>query len=78
MNMCQKNSWWTHKKYDGSIAKHLLEVGHNVDPQATFKIISYQTKPQLLRISEAVAIHNYKPDLCIQKEFVVGVHLPWG
>ena len=74
-----KKLWMnTHRKYDSSIAKHLLETGHIVDPQTTFTIISRQSKPQLLRIAEAVAIQNYKPDLCIQKEFVVGLHLPWG
>ena len=74
-----KKLWMnTRRKYDSSIAKHLLETGHIVDPQTTFTIISPESKPQLLRIAEAVAIQNYKPDLCIQKELVVGLHPPWG
>ena len=66
----------TERLLSDRINEHLLETGHNVDPQTTLTIISRQSKPQLLRIAEAIAIQNYRPDLRIQKKFVVGLHLP--
>ena len=45
--MYLKNFGWTHRKYDSSIAKHLLETGHIVDPQITFTIISQPIKASI-------------------------------
>ena len=73
-----KKLWMnTHRKYNSSIAKHLLETGHRVDAQKSFEVVTRQQTFSFLRIAEAVAIKRYKPDLCIQKEAVVGLNLPW-
>ena len=77
MNMCQKNWINTHWKYESSIVKQLLETGHNIDPQTTFTVISHQTKPHL-PVLQKLLQYSYKPGSRIQKEFVIGLHLPWG
>ena len=60
-----------------AIGRHILNSGHVVDRNQSFKIIDQMKNPQLLRFAEASAIRIIKPDLCVQKEFVVHLALSW-
>ena len=60
-----------------SIAKHLLETGHKVDPPRQFEVIFRCAKSRILAIAEALAIRKYKPDLCVHKSVFVALRLPW-
>ena len=60
-----------------AIGRHILDSGHVVDRNQSFKIIARMKNSQLLRFAEASAIRRIKPDLCVQKEFVVHLALPW-
>jgi hypothetical protein len=60
-----------------SVAKHLIETGHRVNIANSFKIIFHTPKPQLLRFAEALAIKRKNPELCVQKQFVITLRLPW-
>ncbi|CAH8524172.1 unnamed protein product [Dicrocoelium dendriticum] len=61
-----------------SIAKHLLESGHQVDPRSTFTVIYRNDNPKVLRFAEAVALNRHRPILCVQKQLTVSLKLPWG
>jgi hypothetical protein len=60
-----------------SIGKHLLDTGHHIIPDQAFRVINQQRTGRLLRIAEAVAIRRLQPVLCVQKEMVVELLLPW-
>ena len=60
-----------------SIARHLIDSGHHVDPSTSFKVINCQRNGLLLRFAESAAIRKWKPSLCTQKEMVVNLSLPW-
>ena len=62
---------------NSAIARHLLDTGHSIDISHAFKIISKQRSTTALRFAEAIAIKKLKPDLCIQKETVINLLLPW-
>jgi predicted GIY-YIG superfamily endonuclease len=63
--------------FKSSIAKHLIDTGHNIDLNTSFKVLTRQSTATLLRFAEAVAIRRMKPNLCVQKEMVVNLCLPW-
>ncbi|CAH8484591.1 unnamed protein product [Schistosoma mattheei] len=65
------------KTLNSAITKHLLDTGHQVDTLQSFRVISKQPNSSLLKFAEAIAIRRQKPDLCIQKETVVNLSLPW-
>ncbi|CAH8643572.1 unnamed protein product [Schistosoma mattheei] len=65
------------KTLNSAITKHLLDTGHQVDTLQSFKVISKQPNSSLLKFAEAVAIRRQKPDLCVQKEMVINLSLPW-
>ncbi|CAH8444452.1 unnamed protein product [Heterobilharzia americana] len=67
-----------------SILAHLVDTRHQVDSRKAFRIIHripinlpHELRTRLLHIAEAIAIHLYKPNLCIQKKFVRPLSLPW-
>jgi hypothetical protein len=60
-----------------AISKHLLDTGHHIVPDQAFRVINRQRSGKLLRIAEAVAIRRLHPVLCVQKEMVVELRLPW-
>ncbi|CAI2735069.1 unnamed protein product [Schistosoma spindalis] len=72
------------KVIKSSILAHLVDTGHQVELNKAFKVIyhipsnlPYGLRVRPLHISEAIAIHVHKPDLCIQKKFVQPLSLPW-
>jgi hypothetical protein len=60
-----------------SIARHLIETAHRINIPDSFKIIFHTPKPQVLRFAEALAIKRKHPELCVQKQFVITLRLPW-
>jgi hypothetical protein len=62
-----------------SITKHLMEGQCRVNEAALGFRILLRTGKSLLkqRIAEALFIKRKNPDLCIQKENVLPLHLPW-
>ncbi|CAH8579144.1 unnamed protein product [Schistosoma curassoni] len=65
------------KAFNSAIARHLLDTGHTVDIMRAFKIINRQRTTTTHRFAEAIAIKKLKPDLCIQKETLINLSLPW-
>ena len=59
-----------------SITRHILDTGHTIG-RDSFRYINRQNNKQLLRYAEAACIWKFKPILCIQKEFVADLCLPW-
>ncbi|CAH8467835.1 unnamed protein product [Heterobilharzia americana] len=69
------------KSVRSSILKHLIDFHHSTNPDNDFKI-TYQIRPnlprfQLLKTAEALAIHELKPDLCVQMKYVQSLFLSW-
>ena len=60
-----------------SIAKHLIESGHRVEPDKAFSLLYKNSKGRLLRFIEALAIKKFDPILCVQKQFILTLQLPW-
>ena len=74
-------AWLINKKPgkpQSAITRHLLKSGHNVNQKESFKILNRQKSPWLLKLAEASNIRRLKPNLCVQKEFVTPLRLPWG
>ena len=67
----------SHKTPASSIAKHILQTRHCVNPQVSFRIVYATRNEQLLGFAEAVAIRKHKPPLCVQKDLSVSLKLPW-
>nr|CAH8867638.1 unnamed protein product [Trichobilharzia regenti]CAH8868788.1 unnamed protein product [Trichobilharzia regenti] len=63
--------------YSSAITRHLLDTGHEVEIEKSFKIINRQRSSILLKFAEAISIKRLKPDLCVQKESVISLSLPW-
>jgi len=63
---------------------HLVDTGHTVDINKAFRPI-YRVSPfhtkahkhKQLAIAEAISIRLLNPILCIQKQFVQSLRLPW-
>jgi hypothetical protein len=64
------------KSARSSITKHVVEAGCTGTTDA-FRIVSRQNNATLLRWAEAVAIRRLRPNLCVQKEMVLTLALPW-
>ena len=67
-----------------AITAHLVETEHQVRMGESFKPIymivgvrSKQVKQRLLSTAEAIAIRLMKPPLCVQKQTVRALDLPW-
>ena len=60
-----------------AIARHIMDTGHMVNRETSFKIIFSCKQPNQLFIAEAVAINRLGPILCSQKELVASLSLPW-
>ena len=60
-----------------AIGRHIIDSGHVIDKTKAFKVITRARNAQLLRFAEASAIRRIKPDLCVQKDFVAHLALPW-
>ena len=62
----------------GSICQNgYLASEHSVDFNNSVKVINKQSNSKLLKFAKACAIRIYRPNLCIQKEMVVNLSLPW-
>ncbi|CAH8470984.1 unnamed protein product [Heterobilharzia americana] len=72
------------KSVRSSILEHLIDFHHTTNPDDDFEII-YRIRPnlprslrfQLLKTAEALAIHELRPDLCVQKKYVQSLSLSW-
>ncbi|CAH8563867.1 unnamed protein product [Heterobilharzia americana] len=72
------------KSVRSSILVHLIDFHDTTNPDNDFKIV-YQILPnlirslcfQLLKTAEASAIHELRPDLCVQKKYVKSLSLSW-
>ena len=60
-----------------SIARHLIESGHKIDPATAFSVVLRHHNPHQLRILEALLIGQKTPTLCVQKRLTFSLHLPW-
>ena len=60
-----------------SIARHLIECGHRVESNTAFSLLYRNSKGKLLRFIEALAIKKFDPTLCVQKQFILTLQLPW-
>ena len=60
-----------------AISKHLQESGHSAMERSYFCILHQARGSQELKFAKAVIIRRTKPALCIQKQFVVNLSLPW-
>ncbi|CAH8634971.1 unnamed protein product [Schistosoma bovis] len=65
------------KHPSSSIAKHIIETGHKIDLNSAFVVLYKSVKGRILRFIEALAIRKFKPPLCVQKQFVLTLNLPW-
>ncbi|KAH9580669.1 Alpha-(1,6)-fucosyltransferase [Schistosoma haematobium] len=72
------------KAVRSSILEHLIDCNHSTDPKNEFKVV-YMIRSnlprflriQLLKIAEALTIQELKPELCVQKKYVLSLSLPW-
>ena len=60
-----------------SIARHLIECGHKVEPNTAFSLLHKKSRGKLLRFTEALAIKKFDSTLRIQKQFILTLQLPW-
>ena len=60
-----------------SITKHILECGQVDNPRERFSIVHREKSRVLLPFLEAIAIKRLSPILCMQKESVRTLRLPW-
>lgn len=60
-----------------SITKHLMDSTACLGSADRFRVINCQPTFSLLRWAEAVAIRHLKPALCVQKDRLLCLTLPW-
>ena len=60
-----------------SIARHLIECGHKVEPDKAFSLLYKNSKDRLLRFIEGLAIKKFESLLCVQKQFILTLQLRW-
>ena len=60
-----------------AITKHLQETGYIVDVVSAFSVIGRARNSRELAFKEAVSIRRLKPPLCVQKQMVINLALPW-
>ncbi|CAH8606449.1 unnamed protein product [Schistosoma rodhaini] len=72
------------KAVRSSILEHLIDCNHSTNPQSDFKVVYIIRsnlprflRIKLLKIAEALTIHELKPELCVQKKYVLSLSLPW-
>ena len=60
-----KKIWMnTHRNYSSLKAIYVLKIGHRVDADWSFQVITRKKTTALLRVAEAVAIQKSKSNLC--------------
>jgi hypothetical protein len=63
---------------DSAITRHLQVCDSSFDAARTnFKVLFSSPKMNTLKILEALCIKRFSPDLCVQKEHVLSLLLPW-
>ncbi|KAA3678481.1 uncharacterized protein DEA37_0008693 [Paragonimus westermani] len=67
----------TRKQPTSTVARHVLTTGHVIDPICAFRILLRHSKLRFMRFAEAVAVNRLKPTLCVQKQLLVNLTLPW-
>ncbi|KAA3680235.1 uncharacterized protein DEA37_0006055 [Paragonimus westermani] len=67
----------TRKQPASAVTRHVLTTGHVIDPICASRILLRHSNPRFLRFAEAVAINRMKPTLCVQKQLLVNLTLPW-
>jgi hypothetical protein len=60
-----------------AITKHLHETNHQVNLPEAFRVIYIPKSKHKLRFAKAVAIRQINPILCVQKQMVTNLLLPW-
>ncbi|CAH8499563.1 unnamed protein product [Schistosoma haematobium] len=65
------------RKPSSSIAKHIIETGHKININTAFRTLYRNCHGQIIKSIEVLAIRKFKPPLCVQKQFVVTLNLPW-
>lgn len=60
-----------------SISDHIVNSSHSTSPEASFRIIDTVRRVDSIRMQmknvctvEAIAIHQFKPNICSQKQYV--------
>ena len=65
-----------------AVTKHVMSCDHidrnNIDRRKVFSIVNRQHSLTLLKLAEACLIRRLQPDLCVQKQYVIPLGLPWG
>ena len=64
--------------YPASAIAHLIETGHKVNVNHSFKVVYKNKRGRMLRFTEALAIRRLKLPLCVQKQFIFSPRLPWA
>ena len=67
----------TRRKLNSAITQHLFEAKHCVTLSDAFRILYTTTNTRILKYAEALAIRNYHPQLCKQREWLISLALPW-
>ena len=61
-----------------AIARHLIANGCDVtNVKDRFRILYKSRSSFILRLIESLSIRRFLPDLCVQKEYVTALLLPW-
>ena len=72
---------WLQQKRTGvpknAITKHLDDTQHTVDPQKALSILYWVKSKRSLGFAESIKIQRLFPNLCIQKEILIGLNLRW-
>ena len=73
--------WWMkgeNKNVNSSILAHLIDSNHVIDTNSAFEVVykipsrlPHGIRIRLLHIAEAIGIRLMKPELCVQKSFVL-------
>ena len=74
MNRPDKQRMNASRRPASSIARHLIESGHKIDPATAFSVVLRHRDPHRLRILEALLIGQSHPTLCVQKRLTVSLH----
>lgn len=65
------------RKPASSIAKHLMETGHVIQPTNAFRVLMRHCKPAILKSLEALLISRHRPILCVHQFLTLNVRLSW-
>lgn len=64
-------------KTSSAIARHLQRCSPTIPPRSCFRVMKRCRGRARLCVLEALIIKKVQPDLCIQKETVINLLLPW-